>query len=339
MNETEDQRRESRHEVRVDVIRGIVTIGIAQNISRHGLLMKALEEFPIGQQLRFQLELRPDQPLPFTGRVAWHQRTPEGVFVALRVESPDQEWELLVDKVEARAAPPNPGDMEPAQVGPRHAVRLPAWYGFGAADEEEAWVVDVGPAALAIDGPLHASIGTPIFVAVEVPDAGHANLVGLVAKEGEADGLTRLELRIQSADECYFGLLASLAEELPAETPPESAPAPYSDALHLLASIRGRDPFATLGLPPTQDVLVIERAYVQAAQRLNPGRMARVPTDEERAASTEILILLSSAHRTLLDPTCRAQLLATAGIPTNDDLLEGMETVVSESEPTNRRRR
>ncbi len=297
-----------------DVVHGSVTIGIAENVSRHGLLMNCVEQLPVGQEIALSVELGTDHNLPLTGTVAWQHPSDAGILIGIQISEPSPSWEVLVNEIEGRLARRDPAGPMAPRATPRVPAHLTARYGFRNANEAQGLLLDLSPDGIGIAGPLAADEGDPVLVRFGVPAGDNADLIGNVVwlqSEGET---SRMGVRLQSANEGYYRFLARLSS-IPSEPPgvlrsPVMTSAPTSALAQRLEEMRRQDPFALLGLEPTDDDDAIEQAFFATVRRLHPQRLAPTLDAESLATAKEMFSLVSAAHRTLQDHAERQRLLS-----------------------------
>jgi Tfp pilus assembly protein PilZ len=324
MGDDADRRRESRHPLQMDVIHGSVTIGIAENVSRHGLLMNCVEDLSVGEEIALSIELGPEHALPVTGTVTWQQPTNVGYQIGIEVTEPTPAWISLVGEIEGRSRRRNAGDQDAPRSAPRIPARLPARFGHKSANEERGYIRDIAPGGIGLEGSLDVNEGDVVFIKFDVPTGESADLIGNVVWCSEEDGARRIGVKLQSANEGYYRLLARFSSVPPAHgsdpsipsRPPDVTPSPPpEEVFQLLDDMRSQDPFTLLGIEPTDDEESIEQGFFATVRRLNPTRLSSGPDAEILAAAKEMFSLVSAAHRLLKDPGERAQLLAALKPP------------------------
>jgi hypothetical protein len=210
-----ERRQESRHRVQRDVIHDLVTVGLSEDISEHGLRMIGLAENAVGQAVRLHLEIEVGRLLPVNGVVAWKASGDDGIRLAIRVEHPSPTWKAFVQDVRGQQERQNEDGPAPLRSAPRFTTIIPARYGMRANEEEDCVLLDVSPGGVQLQGPVAPPAGSSVFVKINHPDVGTAQLLGRVVWRTADVEYPRIGLRLDSADESFYRLLTKLSRPRP----------------------------------------------------------------------------------------------------------------------------
>lgn len=234
MDSSVERRQEPRYPAQRDIVHELVTVGLSEDISIHGLRMIGLAENSVGQEVRLHVEAAVGRLIPVPGVVAWRAAGDDGIRLAIRIANPSRAWIAFVQELQGQKERESPDDPASLRSAPRFSAVIPARYGLKANEEEDCVLLDVSPGGLQLQGPVAPPAGTSVFVIIETAEYGRVNLLGRVVWRASDAEYPRVGIRLDSADESYYRMLAKLslpARRQQAEEPKSRAPVPTQDDL------------------------------------------------------------------------------------------------------------